>query len=81
MTTVDMLDAKTNLSKLVEAIESGAETEIIIARNGKAAARLVALAPRKNSIRFGLDKGKFTAPEDIDADNELIAKMFYGERD
>ncbi len=44
MTTVNMLEAKTHLSRLVEAIESGAETEIIIARNGKAAARLTPLA-------------------------------------
>ena len=41
MTTVNMLDAKTRLSRLVEAVESGAETEIIIARNGKPAAVIV----------------------------------------
>jgi prevent-host-death family protein len=40
VTTVNMHDAKTNLSKLVEAAENG-ET-IIIARNGKPAALLVA---------------------------------------
>ena len=34
MTTVNMLDAKTRLSQLVEAVESGAEAEILIARNG-----------------------------------------------
>lgn len=79
MTTVNMLEAKTNLSKLVEAIESGAESEIIIARNGKPAARLTAIEPTKRVIKFGLDKGKVVAPDDIDADNELIAKMFYGE--
>jgi prevent-host-death family protein len=79
MTTVNMLDAKTNLSKLVEAIESGFETEIIIARNGKPAARLTALSPKKREIKFGLAKGKFVAPDDFDADNDLIAKMFYGE--
>ena len=38
MTIVNMLDAKTNLSKLVDAVERGEETEIIIARNGKPAA-------------------------------------------
>ena len=43
MTTVNMLEAKTSLSKLVEAVESGAETEIIIARNGKPAAKLVSI--------------------------------------
>ena len=78
MTTVNMLEAKTQLSRLVDAIESGAETEIIIARNGKPAARLMALAPRKKVITFGIDKGRLSAPDDIDADNSLIARLFDG---
>jgi hypothetical protein len=32
---MNMLEAETYLSRLVEALESGGETEIIIARNGK----------------------------------------------
>jgi antitoxin (DNA-binding transcriptional repressor) of toxin-antitoxin stability system len=79
MTTINMLDAKTNLSKLVEAIESGAETEIIIARNGKPAARLTALAPKKRTVKLGLAEGKFVVPDDFDADNEEIARLFFGE--
>lgn len=79
MPTVNMLDAKTNLSKLVEAIESGAEQEIIIARNGKPAARLTAIEPKKNKIKFGLAKGKFVVPDDFDADNDEIARLFAGE--
>ncbi len=57
--TVNMLEAKTGLSKLVEAVESGAESEIIIARNGKPAAKLVPLhaEPRKK-VRLGLAAGK-----------------------
>ena len=43
MRTVNMLDAKTNLSRLVEAVESGDESEILIARNGKPVARLTAV--------------------------------------
>lgn len=74
-----MLEAKTNLSRLVEAIESGAEREIIIARNGKPAARLTAIEPKKNKIKFGLAKGKFVVPDDFDADNEEIARLFAGE--
>lgn len=76
MTIVNMLEAKTQLSRLVDAIESGAEQEIIIARNGKPAARLTALAPRKRGVTFGIDKGRVTAPDDIDADNGLIARLF-----
>lgn len=77
MTTVNMLDAKTRLSQLVEAVESGAETEILIARNGKPAARLVAIEPRRMVV-FGVAKGRFTAPEDINADDDVIAAMFNG---
>ena len=43
MLSYNMLDAKNQLSKLVEAVESGSETEILIARNGKPAVRLVAV--------------------------------------
>jgi prevent-host-death family protein len=41
--TVNMHEAKTNLSKLIEAVENG--DEIIIARDGKPAARITQLAP------------------------------------
>lgn len=78
MTTVNMLDAKTRLSQLVEAVESGAESEILIARNGKPAARLVPIAP-KRKIVFGLAKDRFTAPADPHADDDYIDWLFYGE--
>ncbi len=57
MTKVNMLEAKTNLSKLVEAVESGREPEIILARNGKPVARIVPIEqePRK----LGLAEGRF----------------------
>lgn len=38
-TAINMLQAKSTLSRLVEAIEQGREHEIIIARNGRPAAR------------------------------------------
>ena len=57
MRTVNVLDAKNNLSRLIEAVKSGAEDEIIIARNGKPAARLVPLVKRK-PIVLGILKGK-----------------------
>ena len=81
MSVVNMLEAKSNLSRLVEAVESGAEREIIIARNGKPAARLVPIAAtRDTSKRIGLLKGKIVAPRDFDADNEEIARLFLGEQ-
>ncbi len=81
MPTVSMGDAEANLSKLVEALERGLETEIVIARNGKPAARIVPIAQPLRPIkqkRLGLAEHKF-APFNLDPklDSE-IAEMFYG---
>jgi prevent-host-death family protein len=71
-----MLQAKTNLSKLVEAVESGAEEEIIIARNGKPAARLVPI--KQSKIRLGLAEGKYPdfSLEEFDALDAEVEHMF-----
>jgi prevent-host-death family protein len=85
MATVNMHEAKTKLSKLVEAIKSGAEDEIVIAQNGVPAARLVpiegATIAKRPPIRFGLAKGKWVIPDNIDELNPEIEKLFYGEED
>jgi antitoxin (DNA-binding transcriptional repressor) of toxin-antitoxin stability system len=73
-----MLEAKSNLSRLVDAIETGAEAEIIIARNGRPAARLVAIKPAMTGKRIGVAKGKFAIPDDIDSDNSMIEDLFTG---
>jgi prevent-host-death family protein len=44
MATVNILEAKTHFSRLVERVETGADAEIIIARNRRPVARLVPLA-------------------------------------
>jgi prevent-host-death family protein len=83
MAIVNMLQAKTNLSRLVEAVESGAEQEIIIARNGKPAARLVAIAPKPTGKRrLGGLAGKYPpmSLEEFNADDEEIAKLFLGSK-
>ncbi|MEQ1937713.1 type II toxin-antitoxin system prevent-host-death family antitoxin [Mesorhizobium sp. CN5-321] len=83
MTTVNMLEAKTSLSKLVEAVENGSEEEIIIARNGKPAARLVPIGPAKKKLRLGLLAGKYP-PMDFDAFQSMDAEieaMFLGENE
>ena len=67
-----------SLSRLVEAVESGAETEIIIARNGRPAAKLVAIKPATTGKRIGVAKGKFVVPDTIDADEAAIGTLFNG---
>ena len=78
MSAVNMLEAKSSLSRLVDAVESGAQSEIVIARNGRPAARLVAIRPNAVNKRIGVAKGKFTIPDTIDTDEAAIAALFAG---
>jgi prevent-host-death family protein len=80
MTTVNMHDAKTRLSKLVAAIRSGKEREVVIAVNGTPAARLVPIEARQ-PVKIGVLRGKFTAPADFDELNPEIEKLFYGKKE
>lgn len=73
-----MLEAKSNLSRLVEAVESGAEAEIVIARNGRPAARLVPIRSRPMGQRIGLAKGLYETPEPDPALDEAAAELFRG---
>lgn len=79
MHTVNMLEAKSTLSKLVEAIQSGSEEEVIIARNGRPAARLVPMDEIVPGQRIGIAKGRFVLPESIDSSNAEIATLFSGQ--
>ena len=81
MQHVNMHEAKTQLSKLVAAIESGRETEITIARNGRPAAMLVPVhAPRR--VRLGLAKGKFAFDyEAFQALDAEVQKLFEQDHD
>lgn len=78
MRTVNIFEAKTNLSRLVEAIATGAEAEIVIARNGRPVARLVPLAVAPAGRRLGVACGAFVVPDSIDAANEEIERLFHG---
>ena len=78
MQTVNMLQAKTSRSRLVEAIEQGKEREIVIARNGRPAAKLVPMDAVPLGKRIGIAKGRFEVPDDIDAHNDEVAKLFTG---
>jgi prevent-host-death family protein len=64
MTIVDLYEAKTQLSKLVDQAAGG--QDVVIARNGKPVARLTTISEKK-PIRYGILKGKVTIAEDFDA--------------
>jgi prevent-host-death family protein len=62
--SVGVHEAKTHLSRLLEDVAAG--EEVVITRRGEAVATLVPARPAA-ARRFGVDKGRFTVPEDFDA--------------
>lgn len=77
MQTVNIHEAKTHLSRLLEQVAGG--EEVVIAKAGKAIARLVPLESTPKKRRLGLLKGKLNVPDDFDApltDKEL--SLFEG---
>jgi prevent-host-death family protein len=74
VTVVNMHEAKTHLSQLVERVASG--ESIIIARSGRPVARLVPLEnPPAAQRRLGFLLGQFRIPDDFDrmSDAEIVA--------
>lgn len=65
-TTVNIYEAKTHLSRMIDRVAAG--EEIVISRNGRPVARLCPLEPSKrNPIRFGLLDGQIKVAPDFDA--------------
>ena len=81
MQIVNMLQAKSSLSRLVDSIEQGQVREIMIARNGRLAAKLVPIDSVGQGKRIGIAKGLFEVPDNIDADNDEVAHLFAMEPD
>jgi prevent-host-death family protein len=64
-TTINIHEAKTHLSRLVDEVAAGAE--VIIAKAGKPVARLTPLAAPARKKQLGLLKGKIKVPDDFNA--------------
>jgi len=79
MPTVNIYEAKTKLSELVDLAAGG--TDVVIARRGKAVARLTSLMPNKRPIVYGLMEGEGWIADDFDGPlpNEIQAG-FEGRR-
>ena len=76
MKQVNVLEAKTDFSKLIREIETGKEDGIIIARYGRPIVKMSIYNEVPIEKRIGVAKGKFSVPDDIDAQNDEIAAMF-----
>ena len=75
MQTVNIYEAKTKLSKLVDLASSG--TDVVIARAGKPVARLRALQNENRLTGLGALKGKGWIADDFDAPlpDDLLAQF------
>jgi len=76
MHMVELSQATTTLSRLIDAIEKGREREIIISRGGRPVAKLVSLQTTPVGKRLGVATGAFEVPDTIDTHNPEIAKQF-----
>ena len=77
MSTVNIHEAKTHLSRLIEKAVAG--EEVVIAKAGKPLVRLMALEPPARKSRIGFLKGQVTVPDDFDTMfQDEIEEMFYG---
>ncbi len=79
MTQVNMLEAKTDLSRLVRMLETKQEEVIYLARNGTAVVQMTLIPKKAASKRIGVAEGKFRAPDEFDEWDKEIEEMFGGD--
>ena len=72
---INIHQAKTHLSKLLERVALG--EEVIIAKAGTPVAKLVPVNVKKREFRFGSAKGDFVVPDDFNDPDPEIEKLFY----
>lgn len=75
MIKVNIHEAKTNLSKLLEKAMNG--EEVVIAKAGKPLVKLIPIKP--DNDWWGMDEGKGWIADDFDTLPEDIIAAFYGE--
>ena len=76
VTTVNIHEAKTHLSRLLKRVAGG--EQIIIARAGTPIARLTPYAEQGRERVAGRDRGLFTVPDDFDAPlPDAVIEAFY----
>ena len=78
MRTVNIHEAKTHLSRLVDAAAKG--EPFIISKAGKPLVKVVPIDAPALPKRFDFMAGEFIVPDDFDTmDQEEIEKLFYGD--
>ena len=76
MKTVNIHEAKTHLSRLLDQVSKG--DEVIIAKAGRPIAKLVPYHPARRGRVPGTEKGKIWISEDFTAWTPELEKDFFG---
>ncbi len=77
MEPVNIHDAKTQFSRLIDQVSAG--HEVVIARAGRPVARLVPYVERRPPRKLGLMAGQFSVPDDFDSlGAQEVAALFEG---
>lgn len=77
MCQMNVLEAKTNFSKILFLLESKQEREVIICKNNKPVAKITLMPEFDRSKCLGIAAGKWTIPDDFDDEDPEINAMFY----
>jgi prevent-host-death family protein len=72
---VNVHEAKTHLSRLLERVAMG--EEVIIAKAGTPVAKLIPFDQQPQTRIFGSAKGEFTVPDDFNEPDAEIEALFY----
>lgn len=75
---VNIFEAQTELSKLIQLIETGKEEQIIFTRYGKPIVQMTVYNDAPVSKRIGIAKGRLKSPDDLDKYNDEVAGLFEG---
>lgn len=79
MEKINVHDAKTNFSRLLDRAQEG--EEFVIAKAGKPVARLGPLRAARQSRRLGILSGRFKIPDDFNAPlPDGLMRAFEGRR-
>lgn len=73
-----MLEAKSDLSRLVKLLETKQEEVIYLARNGTAVVQMTLIPKKPVSKRIGAAEGKFKIPDEFDQWDKEVEDMFGG---
>lgn len=76
MKTINVQDAKTHLSRLME--EAAAGETIILGKHGKPMAKLTAYQPEKERRPLGGLEGRIRIAKDFDEEDPAVTALFTG---